>query len=111
MTRLRGFRVCRSPGRGFPGLRHPQPPGSDELLGAQRRIEFGITVRQPRAAFIREFLVMKSRVSKKSETLEDGAIVELLRVTDQQLAISRLAPEIVTQAIRHVIDAAPHLRC
>ena len=54
---------------------------------------------------------MKSRVGKKSETLEDGAIVELLRVTDQQFAISRLAPEIVTQAIRHVIDAAPHIRC
>lgn len=37
---------------------------------------------------------MKSRVGKKSEAVEHSAIVELFRVTDQELAISCLAPEI-----------------
>lgn len=55
-------------------------------------------MRQPRTAFIREFLVVKSRVGEKSEALEDSTIVELLRVVDQELAICGLAPN--TQAIR-----------
>jgi hypothetical protein len=51
-------------------------------------------------AFIREFLLVKSRVGEKSEALEDSAIVELLRVVDQELAICGLAPKKVTHAIR-----------
>jgi hypothetical protein len=53
-------------------------------------------VRQPRTAFIREFLVVKSHVGEKPEALEGSAILELLRVTDQDLAISGLAFEIFT---------------
>ena len=41
---------------------------------------------------------MWSRVGEKSEALEDSAIVELLRVVDQELAIGGLAPN--TQAFR-----------
>jgi len=39
----------------FEASGHPHSPGSDELLGAHRRIEFDIAGPQPRTAFIREF--------------------------------------------------------
>ena len=53
---------------------------------------------------------MQARVCKKSEALEDGAVVELLCVADQQIAVSGLAAEIRAQAISYVIDAAADLR-
>jgi hypothetical protein len=64
-------------------------------------------VRQPRTAFIREFLVVKSRVGEKSEALKDSAIVELLRVVDQELEICGLAPKKGKPAIRLPLPVFP----
>ncbi len=54
---------------------------------------------------------MKARIRKKSEALEDSAVVKLVCATDQQFAIGALACKIATQAISYVIDTAPYFRC
>ena len=47
------------------------------------RIEFCVAIREPRPAFIRELLIIKSRVGEESEALEYGSIAEFLSVAYQ----------------------------
>src|SRR5580692_7575788 len=65
---------------------------------------------QARTALSRKLVIVEPRVCKIPETLEDDAIVELLCITDQQIAVGCLAAKIYAQAITHVIDAAAHFR-
>ena len=108
--RLRGFRVCRS------WLLLSRSAGTQSRQAVMSFLERragssrGIAMRQRERHSAASFLSREPSICKKSEPLEDGAVVELLCIADQQIAISCLTAEIRPQAISHVIDSAADLR-
>ena len=70
------------------------------------RVEVGIALCEPRTAGRCERLVMKARVGKKAETLENGTVLELLRVANHKRSIGVLTLEITGKAVSDMIDAA-----
>jgi hypothetical protein len=106
--RPRGARACRSWFAG-PVSGHPQAPGCYKVILRKVRIEIGVALREARTASLSERPVMKARVGNKAEALENSAILELLRVPDQERAIAILAVEISGKAVSDVIDAAARI--
>ena len=88
------------------GRRHPEPPARDQTRAPCRRIEFRRAARQAPAARREEVLPPGQAFGEKAETLEHGAVAELVGDAHELIARRILALEIRGQAVRDMADAA-----
>lgn len=74
---------------------HPHTPGGHEGRTGEIGIKLGVTCCEALPAGLHEHVIVKTRVRDKAEALENSAVVELIGIADQKIAICFFSLKVV----------------